>query len=58
MAWNHTVRRFLQGNKGQGMAEYALIMMLIALAVLGTLGTLGESINQWFADANGRMFPG
>ncbi len=35
---------FFKEESGQGMAEYALILALIALAVVGTLRTLGQDM--------------
>ena len=43
--------RALQGvrwQRGQGMSEYALILVLVAVAVLVALGALGKQINTVF----------
>lgn len=42
------VKRFLVGQEGQGMAEYGLILALIAIVVIGALGALGEGIKGKF----------
>ena len=34
----------MPGESGQGLAEYALILGLIAVVCLGALGLLGEAI--------------
>ena len=36
---------FIRSAKGQGLAEYALILSLIAIVVIVILGVLGANIN-------------
>ena len=38
-------KRFVCAEEGQGMAEYGLILALIALVVIGTIAFLGEQVN-------------
>ncbi|WP_048817761.1 Flp family type IVb pilin [Desulforamulus hydrothermalis] len=38
----------LQDENGQGMAEYGLILALIAVVVIGTLQLLGTNLNTKF----------
>jgi len=40
--------RALQSQRGQGMSEYALILVLVAVAVLVALGALGKQISSVF----------
>ena len=35
--------------EGQGLVEYALILVLISVAAIGVLGALGVRINEVFA---------
>lgn len=42
------IKRFFVEESGQGMAEYGLILALIACAVIGTLGLIGTNINTKF----------
>ncbi|HEX9115787.1 MAG TPA: Flp family type IVb pilin [Anaerolineae bacterium] len=42
MAW-------LQSEEGQGLAEYALILVLIAIVVLVALGSIGTRVNTTFS---------
>lgn len=42
------LRRFVKNEEGQGLAEYALILVLIAVAVVGALTLLGGRINEIF----------
>lgn len=35
-------------HKGQGLAEYALILVLVALAVIVVMGIFGQEIFQMF----------
>jgi pilus assembly protein Flp/PilA len=38
----------LKNEKGQGLVEYALILVLIAIVVIAVLTTLGEKTNNVF----------
>ncbi|MDZ7728122.1 MAG: hypothetical protein U5Q44_07955 [Dehalococcoidia bacterium] len=38
-------RRRDDDESGQGLAEYALLLVLIAIACVGALGALGQAIN-------------
>ena len=40
----------VKSEKGQGLAEYALIIVLIAIAVVGALSGVGTSITDVFGD--------
>jgi Flp pilus assembly pilin Flp len=40
--------RVVRGQRGQGMSEYALILVLVAVAVLVALGALGKQISAVF----------
>lgn len=40
----------LRRQRGQGMVEYALILVLIALVVIVILGTLGGTLQNVFSD--------
>jgi pilus assembly protein Flp/PilA len=35
---------------GQGLVEYALILVLVAIVVIGVLGVMGGQINAAFQD--------
>lgn len=37
-------------EKGQGLAEYALILALIALVVVGAVAVFGTTVNGMFED--------
>ncbi len=39
-----------KNEEGQGLAEYALILVLIAIVVIAALTTLGTQINTVFGD--------
>ena len=41
--------------EGQGLVEYALIMLLVALVVIATLGTLGEEVIGAFSDVGSQL---
>lgn len=37
-------------QKGQGLVEYALILVLVAIVVIGVLSLMGGQINNAFQD--------
>jgi pilus assembly protein Flp/PilA len=43
-------RRLLDDRRGQGLVEYALILVLVAIVVIGVLGLLGGQIHNAFQD--------
>ncbi len=45
------IRKLLLDDRGQGMAEYALLLVLIAVAAIGIARLLGGSIMTQLADA-------
>ena len=44
------ISRLVKDEEGQGLAEYALILVLIAVAVIGALQLLGVEIESVFTD--------
>jgi len=42
------IMRFIKNEDGQGLAEYALILVLIAVVVIGALTLLGGKIRNVF----------
>jgi pilus assembly protein Flp/PilA len=42
-------------EKGQGLVEYALILVLVAIVVIAALTLLGPSIGGLFSDINGSI---
>jgi pilus assembly protein Flp/PilA len=43
---------FINNEDGQGMVEYSLIIVLIALVVIGAVTFLGETTNELFKKAS------
>lgn len=43
---------FSPKEKGQGLVEYALILVLIAIVVIVALGALGDTVNNTFTKIN------
>jgi pilus assembly protein Flp/PilA len=41
---------FAAKEKGQGLVEYALILVLIAIVVIVVLGLLGDEVSSIFED--------
>ncbi len=46
------VRSFFAREEGQGLVEYALILVLIAIVVIGILTLIGSSIEGAFGKIN------
>jgi pilus assembly protein Flp/PilA len=44
------IKRLCVEEKGQGMAEYGLILALVAVAVIVVLGSLGSGISDKFQE--------
>lgn len=45
----------LKTGKGQGLVEYALIIVLISVVSIVILGTLGQSVSSVFSQANAAL---
>ena len=46
------LRNFFAREEGQGLVEYALILVLIAIVVIGILTALGTRVNTVFSNVN------
>ncbi len=46
---------FFRDEDGQGMAEYGLIIALIAVVVIGTITLLGTRLTSKFSDVNNAL---
>jgi pilus assembly protein Flp/PilA len=46
------LRSFLAKEEGQGLVEYALLLVLIAIVVIGILTLLGKKVSQVFSQIN------
>jgi len=46
------VRSFFAKEEGQGLVEYALILVLIAIVVIGILSILGGKVSTVFSTIN------
>ncbi len=51
------LRNFFAKEEGQGLVEYALILVLIAIVVIGVLTLLGNKVSTVFSTINGKMTP-
>jgi pilus assembly protein Flp/PilA len=56
----HIVRNYLnllalKADKGQGLVEYALIIVLISIVAITIMTTLGTSITSVFTNANSAL---
>ena len=49
------LRSFFTKEEGQGLVEYALILVLIAIVVIGILSLLGGKVSQVFSSINSGM---
>jgi pilus assembly protein Flp/PilA len=48
---------FLEGERGQGLMEYALILLFVAVAVLAILTLLGPQIGNLYSRISGCIPP-
>jgi len=46
------IRSFFAKEDGQGLVEYALILVLIAIVVIGVLTLLGNKVSRVFSSIN------
>jgi pilus assembly protein Flp/PilA len=46
------IRSFFAKEEGQGLVEYALILVLIAIVVIGILTVLGQQVSEVFSSIN------
>lgn len=46
------LRNFFAREEGQGLVEYALILVLIAIVVIGILTVLGNRVSTVFSQIN------
>lgn len=51
------LRSFFAKEEGQGLVEYALILVLIAVVVIGALTLLGQNISGLFNQLAGTINP-
>jgi pilus assembly protein Flp/PilA len=49
------IERMMRSERGQGMVEYALILVLIAVVVIAVLIVLGNQIQNAFCNISGAM---
>lgn len=52
-----SLSQILQDSGGQGLVEYALILVLIAVIVIAALQNVGSSANTGFSTINSAMNP-
>jgi pilus assembly protein Flp/PilA len=45
----------MEDNKGQGLVEYALILVLIAIVVIAAVRSVGSSTNSTFSSINSAL---
>lgn len=49
------IKRLLREEAGQGMAEYGLILALIAVVVIGALTAMGTGLDAIFQRITGQL---
>lgn len=56
--WKAAVQQAMEdGERGQGMVEYGLILALVAIAAIVVLRLIGPQINTLFEDVNSALTP-
>jgi pilus assembly protein Flp/PilA len=53
--WNELIRFQLAREEGQTMAEYGLLVALIAIVVIGAVTLLGNNLNTAFNDIANKL---
>ena len=53
----HMLRNFFAREEGQGLVEYALILVLIAIVVIGVLTVLGGKVSSVFQTISDSLNP-
>jgi len=51
----YLLHRLASGERGQGMAEYGLILALIAIAVIAALTLMGTNLSDLFNSIAGSL---
>ena len=51
------LRSFFAKEQGQGLVEYALILVLIAIVVIGILTLLGKKVSGVFSQIDSGLTP-
>ena len=51
------MRALLKDEKGQGLAEYALILVLVSIAAIGAMTLLGDQIETVFGQIKAALIP-
>ncbi|MBK8430569.1 MAG: pilus assembly protein [Chloroflexi bacterium] len=46
---------FLPREDGQGLVEYALILVLVSITVIVILGFLGDTVGEVFSEVGGTL---
>ena len=49
------IKGFLKGQEGQGLAEYALILVLVSDIAIGTMKNLGTDISEVFTEISNKL---
>jgi pilus assembly protein Flp/PilA len=49
------LKRLVREEEGQGMAEYGLILALIAVVVIGALGLIGTDLQTKFGEISAAL---
>jgi pilus assembly protein Flp/PilA len=53
----NTLAKLWKQEEGQDLTEYALLLILVALAAITTLGSLASAINNVFSEASSSLSP-
>ncbi len=50
-----TVANLLWEEDGQGLVEYAFILVLVAVGLIGVLGVLGEGVSLFYKNTGNNL---
>lgn len=51
----HDLLKYLTNRRGQGLVEYALLLVLIALVLIGIVTFLGQNINNSYSTSINKL---
>ena len=47
--------KWLEGTVGQGLVEYAVILLFVAVALAAAVAAFGQALNDFYMDAISRL---
>lgn len=51
----HNLFKYLTNRRGQGLVEYALLIMLIAIVLIAVVTLLGQNLNNSYSSSANKL---